>query len=169
MQPNSLITMTILLFLIVATSAIKVRTLFLNILIATLLVAVARLAFQIAIGQGSDDIFTSILAFSQTSFHLVTILVAFLIVSAGVFSPNSRLIGLVTLVYIAVALMQVFVDEQFGSMLVYRGYQELAATGRGVRSLASEPAVFGNVLLILSGFWMLVAGWKAFPVILPSG
>jgi hypothetical protein len=48
-------------------------------------------------------------------------------------------------------------DEQIGSSIVYRGFQELEVTGRGVRSLASEPSVFGNLLLILSGFLMLIA------------
>ena len=164
LQPNSLLAMIALLVLILSSTAINVRPLFLNILLATLVVAVGRVAVQLAVGDASSDTSATVLAFAQTSFHLVTILVAYLVVRAGVFRPTSGLIGTVTLVYILVAVIQLLVNEQFGSSLVYRGYQELTATGRGVRSLASEPAVFGNMLLILSGFWMLIAatqGWSA--------
>lgn len=164
MQPIGLLTMITILALTIICRPIRVQPTHLYLLIVTVVVAVARLTYQFLVGEMSADASISLLAFAQTMFHLTTILVAYLIVGSGVFVPTSKFIGLVALVYISIAVFQVLIDEQIGSELVYRGYQELEETGRGVRSLASEPSVFGNLILILSGFGMLIAardGWPA--------
>ncbi|MDH3379443.1 MAG: hypothetical protein OEQ39_21150 [Gammaproteobacteria bacterium] len=143
---------------------IRINLVHLSLLSATTIVAVSRLLYQFLVGEVSPDVSMSVMAFGQTMFHLTTILVAYLIIASGVFAPTSKYIGFIAFVYVCVAMFQVIVDEQIASELVYRGYQELETSGRGVRSLASEPAVFGNLLLLLSGFFMLIAArerWSA--------
>lgn len=135
--------------------SLSVRADYLFLILLTMLAATARAYYQLFTSANDEAV---LYALAQTWFHLLTILSIFLLVCSGVVSLSSRLIMIALSVYLIVALLQITIDEKIGSQLVYRGFQELASTGRGVRSLASEPAVFGNMLLVFSGFLILMAG-----------
>ncbi len=157
MQPNAFLAMCMMAVVAMSQMRVYLDRSWSIVLTLTLLFVIFRFLVQQLSGDMPTDPGLGLVSFAQTVFHLLTMFVVFLIVSAGVFRPTSRYIGGVLLIYGLVAALQVFIDESIGSALVYRGFQELASTGRGVRSLASEPAVFANILLILSGFLMICA------------
>ena len=74
---------------------------------------------------------------------------------------NLPLLGIITIIYVIVGLVQLKFNQQFLSGILPRA--ELAKainvldTGRGVRSLASEPSVFGKVLTYLNVIYVFLA------------
>ena len=83
-QPNGLLALIVILALTFVHKRIFVRPVYLSLLIATVIVVVVRLIYQLLIGDVSTDASTINLAFAQTGFHLATILVTYLVVSSGV-------------------------------------------------------------------------------------
>ena len=94
-------------------------------------------------------------SFLVTSFHMLTIFLVFLVMQNAMVKVNSSTMLTVIFCYVCVAVIQT-IYPNFLSFLVYRGYQELASTGRGVRSLASEPAVFGHLLTIFNLIFVIL-------------
>lgn len=117
-----------------------------------LLLLLFRLLLQYLFSNTTDN---TILSFSISVFHLLVILICALVVHNKLVSVKPIYYYIGFSAYILIGFVQLF-EPDFLSFLVYRGYQELASTGRGVRSLASEPAVFGNLLSIINILWVFI-------------
>lgn len=77
----------------------------------------------------------------------------------------SRLLWAAIFIYVAVGAVQLMVEPKFLAWMVPRSVEDidaLVATGRGVRSLASEPAAFGKVLAYLNVLYIFFSLWPAF-------
>ena len=94
-------------------------------------------------------------SFVNMLFHLLMICSLFILKEELIPLLTLRFVWLVVTIYICVGLLQIFIDESILSGMVYRGYQSLSDTGRGVRSLASEPSTLGYTLALLNGLVLL--------------
>lgn len=123
-------------------------------LIFTFIALVLRYHLQF---YATDEDFRNLLV---SIFQLSTILIVYLSVNNRLLVVSPIVLGLVLVVYFLVGFIQIFFDASFAQELVFRGYQDLTESGRGVRSLASEPAYFANILFMISGFFMLYSHQK---------
>jgi hypothetical protein len=100
---------------------------------------------------------------ARSFFPIITAYLVYQLISSGYIVPNKRVIIVACAVYIAVALVQRFVYAEFLTALVSRPEDDvllLAETGRGVRSLAPEPAQFGHTLTILNVILIFVSFFR---------
>jgi len=96
-------------------------------------------------------------SFVSMLFHLLMICSLFILKEEIIPLLTLRFVWLVVSIYTCVGVLQIFIDESILSSAVYRGYQSLADTGRGVRSLASEPSTLGYTLALLNALMLLRA------------
>lgn len=96
-------------------------------------------------------------SFVSMLFHLLMICSLFILKEELIPLLTLRFVCLVFSIYTVVGLLQIFIDESIFSGAIYRGYQSLADTGRGVRSLASEPSTLGYTLALLNALVLLRA------------
>ena len=132
-----------------------------SVLLALLFILLPAARFLL---QSLSDAVTSasVLSFAVTSFHILVIITCSALIRTRIFVDSPRILWWVIAVHLGVGVIQFFVPG-FLSFLVYRGFQELAETGRGVRSLTSEPAVFGYTLSLLNVYvvYMLTFRYRA--------
>lgn len=96
-------------------------------------------------------------SFVSMLFHLLMICSMFILKDELMPLLTLRFIWLVVSIYTFVGMLQIFIDESIFSGAIYRGYQSLSDTGRGVRSLASEPSTLGYTLALLNALVLLRA------------
>ena len=129
---------------------IKNKALLFSILV-TILLATFRYLYEFTYDYegGYHRVFISCIS------HLITGLLIVLLYPNLKRGISLKFLKYVTLTYIVIGLIQLFFYEQFLSFLVFRGYQELISTGRGMRSLVSEPSVLSYTLIILNGLYLI--------------
>lgn len=89
-------------------------------------------------------------------FHMLTIILILFNSRILLKLVTKELILVVSFVYVLVGFIQITFDETFLSFMVYRGYQDLLSTSRGVRSLCSEPSTFSYTLILLNCIYILI-------------
>ena len=127
----------------------KSKTLVFAILI-TLFLATLRYLFEYSFEYrgGNHNVFISCAS------HLLTGTLVVLLFPLLKDNISIKFLKSVTAVYIIVGLIQLFINEKFLSFLVFRGYQDLLVTSRGMRSLSSEPSVLSYTLIILNALYI---------------
>src|SRR5699024_8420985 len=86
---------------------------------------------------------------------ILTPMLLYVLIDNDLLDINKKSLIYIVAVYVAVALIQLLFDPDFLSWLVARSTEQihnLIQTGRGVRSLASEPSSYGK---LLTGFNIL--------------
>ena len=148
-QPNFLVVVIVMLLIYACNKRISLEMGFFTLILITIVFCFIRYVTQNGLMADSIESIEAMRGMLTSCFHLIVILVCHTVVGARLLPNSPTYIILATLIYVAVGGIQL-IDSSFMSSFVYRGYQNLVDGGRGVRSLTSEPAVFGNLLLTLN-------------------
>ena len=148
-QPNFLILTVFVICVFVCFWPVKLQTLPVIVVMMTVLLCFVRYIIQVSSLDSVGVSPGSMVSLFTSCFHLIVILLCYLVVHNGLLPRKSHYLVIAVLIYVVVGLIQLY-DSSFLSSLVYRGYQDLTSSGRGVRSLTSEPAVFGHLLTVMT-------------------
>tara|TARA_R110000851_G_scaffold333510_1_gene514221 strand:- start:5561 stop:6865 length:1305 start_codon:yes stop_codon:yes gene_type:complete len=125
---------------------------FLNVIIISYIPIMAYLAVSIIFG--GEGYFGFVLSYVLCFF----VIVLFCILHASVKIDMPRIAGLVAIIYVLVAFIQMYLDPYFLAGMKSRSVDMvglLIDSGRGVSSLASEPSKFSKVLLYCNIFFYM--------------
>lgn len=109
---------------------------------------VVSLASMFMVSLYHDDSFTKAHAVFIAS--VATIFLTYSAIQSGNFVISNRFVKNVILIYLSIGIIQLFIPDFLEFLISRQNSELLSESGRGVKSLTSEPSVFGALLIFLN-------------------
>ena len=114
----------------------------------SVLALVISLASMFLVSLYHDDSFTKAHVVFVAS--IATIFFTYSAIRSGNFYISNRFVKNVILIYLSIGIIQLFIPDFLEFLISRQNSELLSESGRGVKSLTSEPSVFGALLIFLN-------------------